>query len=413
MTYKEIFKEIFTHAFSLILILFVMSVFFGCSYQKQRMTYIQSNWIENRSIKRILVVPLAFPGTLFRGDMEKIKLRYADKLPAYIHELSYGQERIDVEVTSWMEMPNSISHYRLSSWRIKSWSSLDQKKRIILVQDAAEQIERNYDLGSHDGLMLVVGASFQDFGRHGYLARWLTGFFDITTQNGALVPPTDVHIQDCPFPSLAYALPKILGGYKDHKSVVPTLYDYRAQSTPGGYGYANEYHGHPGGHDYFSIYVGPWDIQSQHGIKTVLGYAAQGMTSFTKLRLGWIRPEQVISVKRGETRQILLGPLWRANEQTLAIHLPVNEHLYYLIENRQQRGVDRCLPSEGVLILRVDEWIEESKGPVRVVNAHPNVPHFGEAPFKAGEGYENPDHGITVNVVKKNADQYLLEIVRR
>jgi len=96
-------------------------------------------------------------------------------------------------------------------------------------------------------------------------------------------------------------------------------------------------------------------------------------------------------------------PLWNGNEQTLAVRLPVNEHLYYLIENPQQRGVDRYLPSEGVLILQVDEWIAESLGPVRVVNGHPNAPHFEEAPFKAGERYENLDHGLTVNVLKKNA----------
>jgi hypothetical protein len=190
------------------------------------------------------------------------------------------------------------------------------------------------------------------------------------------------------------------------------LYDYRAQSTPGKYGYANTYHGRPRGHQYASIYVGPWDILSQHGIKTNQGYMPQGMTSFTKLRLGWIRPEQVTRVERGEKRQILLGPLWRANEQTLVVHLPVNEHLYYLIENRQQIGVDRYLPSAGVLILRVDEWIEESKGPVRIVDGHPNVPHFGEAPFKTGEKYENLDHGLTINIIQKIADRYLIEITR-
>jgi len=399
-------------SFLLILMLTVMSGFVGCSYQKQSKTYMQWNWIENPNSKRILVVPLSFPGTFFGYQMEKIKLRYSVKLPEYISKLSYGHEHIDVEVTPWMEMPNPISHYRLSSWRIKAWSLQDHKRRFILVKDAAELIEKNYDLESYDGLMIVVGANFRDFGRHGYLARRMSGFFKITTRRGTLVPPTDVHIQDCPFPSLAYALPKILAGYKDKKPVAPTLYDYQAQSTPGGYGYANKYHGLPGGHKYCSIYVGPWDILSQHGIKTTQGYIPQGMTSFTKLRLGWIRPEQIIKVEKGEKRQVLLGPLWKASEQTLAVHLPVNGHLYYLIENRQQKGVDRYLPSEGVLILRVDEGIEESKGPVRIVDGHPDVPHFGEAPFKAGEKYENPDHAIAVNIIQKDEDRYLIEIVR-
>ena len=136
------------HAFSLILILTVMSGFVCCSYQKQSKTYMQWNRIKNPNSKRILVVPLSFPDTFFGDDIEKIKIRYTVKLPKYINELSYGKERIDVEVTPWMEMPNSISHYRLSSWRIKAWSSSDQKRRFILVKDAAELIEKNYDLDS-------------------------------------------------------------------------------------------------------------------------------------------------------------------------------------------------------------------------------------------------------------------------
>ncbi len=412
MTLKDMCIEMFKRMFSLILIFTVMSALFGCSYQKQPRSHIQWDWIEKRISKKILVVPLSFPGTLFGNDMEKIKLRYAVKLPEYIRDLSYGQEHVDVEVTSWMEMPNPISHYRLSSWRLKAWRYQDHKKRFILVRDAAELIEKNYDLDAYDGLMLVAGTCFRDFGRHGYVARWLSGFFKITTRKGTQVPPTDVHIQDCPLPSLAYALVKILTGYKGEISVAPTLYDYQAQSSPGKYGYANAYHGRPGGHAYCSIYVGPWDILSQHGIKTMQGYMPQGMTSFTKLRSGWIRPEQVIRVERGEKRQVLLGPLWRANEQALVVYLPVNEHLYYLIENRQQRGVDQYLPSEGVLILQVDERIEESKGPVRIVDGHPHVPYFGEAPFKAGERYENPHHRLAVSILQKNADRYLIEIVR-
>jgi hypothetical protein len=195
--------------------------------------------------------------------------------------------------------------------------------------------------------------------------------------------------------------------------VVPTLYDYSAQSSPGPYGYANEFIGKRGGHEYFSIYVGPWDIQSQHGIKTIWGYMPQGMTSFTKMRLGWIRPEQIVAVRAGETVEVLLDPLWNGVAETLAVRIPVNEHLYYLIENRQRVGVDRHLPSQGVLILQVDDHIPESTGPVRVMNAHPGRPHFKKAPFKVGEKYENHEHGLVVEVVGREGDQYRLEIMKR
>ena len=72
-------------------------------------------------------------------------------------------------------------------------------------------------------------------------------------------------------------------------------------------------------HKYFSIYVGPWDIQSQHGIPTSRGYMAQGVSSFTKLRLGWIDPGQTCIVEPGQSRTVLLGPLWDGHAETLVI----------------------------------------------------------------------------------------------
>ncbi|UCE34378.1 MAG: hypothetical protein JSV40_00135 [Deltaproteobacteria bacterium] len=400
-------------ALSVTISCFAITGLLGCGHLNQARTYMEWDWAQDVSVKRILVVPLSFPGTFFVKGSDKIEQRFAGELPKYIRELSYGRVRVDVEITPWMEMPKPVSQYSLSSWRIQAWSSEDQRRRQAIVQDAAAIIDKRYDVSAYDGLFLVVGASLQAFGRNGYLARTLWGFFRTVTPSLKVVPPTDVHIQDCPFPSLAYALPKILGGYKNRKSVAPTLYDYGAQSRPGFHGYANELLRKRGGHEYFSIYVGPWDILSQHGIKTMWGFMPQGMTSFTKIRLGWIRPEQVITVREGKTIEVLLAPLWKGDAETLAVRIPVNDHLYYLVENRQRVGVDRHLPSEGVLILQVDENIPESAGPVRVMNAHPRTPYFKKAPFQVGEKYENREHGIAVTVLSKAGDQYLLEIVKR
>jgi hypothetical protein len=66
-----------------------------------------------------------------------------------------------------------------------------------------------------------------------------------------------------------------------------------------------------------------------------------------------------------------------------------------------------------VLILQVDDHIPESTGPVRVMNAHPGRPHFKKAPFKVGEKYENHEHGLVVEVVGREGDQYRLEIMKR
>jgi hypothetical protein len=370
-------------------------------------------WSTDREAKHVLVAPLSFPGKSRYGDLESIKRRWGEGLRQYIREVSYGKVQLNIEVASWIQMPKPISAYRLSSWRIIKWTLKDQATRTAIVKDAGAVLDRTYDLSNFDGLFLVVGATWKNFGRYGYLCRNLLGFFEIWTPSGKLIPPTDVHTYDVPFPSIAYAIPKILGGYKDRRSVVPTLYDYIAQGTPGPHGYANKWVGGNKAHQYFSIHAGPWDIQSQHGISNLRGYMAQGVSSFTKLRLGWIDPGQISTVERGQSRNVLLGPLWDGHAETLVIRLPLNHSCcYYLIENRQRKGVDRYLPSEGVLILKVDETIPEGNGPVKVVNANPMYSFFKKAPFSEGEEFRDHENGIVVRVLSMEDSNYLLEIRR-
>ena len=90
---------------------------------------------------------------------------------------------------------------------------------------------------------------------------------------------------------------------------------------------------------------------------------------------------------------------------TLVVRLPIDERRYDLVENRQPEGVDRHLPSEGVLIMKVDETILDGRGPVRIVDAHPRVERFGAAPFKFGETFGDEEQGITVAVGRKEGQQ--------
>jgi len=361
------------------------------------------------TVKTILVVPLSFAG--HRGDLETIKTRYGELLPRYIRAVSHGRLELDVTITPWISMPHPVSEYRLGSFRIREMQRhwLAQYR---LVNDAAVLLDAGYEFRRFDGLMLAVGADPKDLGRCGYLFRSIARFHPLRTPSGQVIPPTDVHTWNCPLPSIAYALPKMVAGYRDGRAVVPTLYDFDAQSSPGPFGYANQWVGGTGAMQYYSTYVGPWDIQSQHGIKAGAGVLPQGMTSFTKIRLGWIDEQKIATVGAGEVRRVLVSPLVNGEGTTLVVRLPIDESRYYLIENRQREGVDRHLPSDGVLIMKVDETISEGHGPVRVVDAHPEVKYFGAAPFKPGETFKDAERGITVTVLRQDGNEYWLHISR-
>ena len=125
--------------------------------------------------------------------------------------------------------------------------------------------------------------------------------------------------------------------------------------------------------------MGPWDIMSQHFVKQ--GEPSPGISSFTKIRLGWITRPQVHFVKPGESSYTFLAPLSKGGE-TLAVKIPLRDGTYYLIENRQPIGSDRVLPDAGILVLKVDPEAQEGYGTVKIMNAEAGGPGFTRATYR-------------------------------
>ena len=113
-----------------------------------------------------------------------------------------------------------------------------------------------------------------------------------------------------------------------------------------------------------------------------------GLSSFTKIRLGWISPEQVLLVKPGETAFALLAPLSKGGKM-LSVKIPLKGNHYYLVENRQPIGFDRALPDSGLLILKVDPEVPEGYGTSKIMNADKNTPHFSRATFRLDRDKRN------------------------
>jgi hypothetical protein len=131
--------------------------------------------------------------------------------------------------------------------------------------------------------------------------------------------------------------------------------------------------------------MGPWDIMSHHFIERTK--PPQGISSFTKIRLGWISPDQVLLVNPGGTKWTFLSPLSKKGK-TLAVKIPLKKGRdrdwkhYYLVENRQPIGYDRLLPDSGILVLRVNLDVMEGSGTVKVMDADPDSQYFSHATFR-------------------------------
>lgn len=113
-----------------------------------------------------------------------------------------------------------------------------------------------------------------------------------------------------------------------------------------------------------------------------------GLTSFTRIRLGWIGPGQVKVVKSEETGQAFLSPLEKKG-RTLVVKIPLRGGKYYLVENRQPIGFDQVLPDSGILILKVNPEAVEGAGTVEVMDADPGSPNLSRATYKLNQVNRN------------------------
>jgi len=155
--------------------------------------------------------------------------------------------------------------------------------------------------------------------------------------------------------------------------------------------------------------MGRWDPMSCNYCNQTPG--PPGVTSWTKLKLGWVEPSRIRVVSLGEKAQVTLGPLEDASSQIMVIKIPLTDSTYYLVENRQYIGHDKYLPETGVLIMYADDKIAESRhgqSQVRLMNANPTVTHLEGAAYDVGKNASFADiqNGVQVKLLKKNGKSY-------
>jgi hypothetical protein len=191
--------------------------------------------------------------------------------------------------------------------------------------------------------------------------------------NGGII----VVAQNVPYGHTVHDLAHAMGGVVDGNRVIPCLYDIKFQGKVGPLTKDS--------FDKFTVFMGAWDVMSCH--LTTSKLLPPGMSSWTRLRMGWIEGNQVVEYNPGESRVVTLQPLG-GGKGTLVVRIPGPGNTYYLLENRQALPGD-LVPASGLLVLHVDDSLESWEGIVRVVNANSQVPNFGDAAFGVGPGQKS------------------------
>lgn len=351
-------------------------------------------------IQRLLVVPVRFPDVVPGKSIAEITEK-VQRVSNWIRMASYDQVQIEFQVLDWQPLRNPLASYRVG----RSNFDVDPARVRRLVSEALSAAARKVRIADFTQVYVVVGAETMPGTGYGMItyaanpgmlssvlrgkARMETIQLDDGTRfdRGIVVSAENAHDGH-----VAHDLLHALGGARDGRRAVPDLYDFARQHSPP-----------PGAKMHpstVSIYAGPWDIMSQHFVERQL--PPPPPSSFTRLQLGWIQPDQVVTIQPGQTQTVVLEPL-ESSGKPLVVKVPFGPRQYLLLENRQKTGLGAVLPAAGLIVLEVDERRGEGGGIVKVANAKPDVPGLIDAPFVPGgepHAYINKAAGVAVVAVR-------------
>lgn len=331
--------------------------------------------------QRVLVLAVSFTDVPTVPAIGGIKERMLDGPIEYYATQSYGKTQLQGDVRGWYQLPRPVAEYKVSPYN----TDVDPIRVRRLVEDAFNVAEKDVAFDRYDHVIIVVGAETRPGVGYGMIAycanpgmlvlrgmrKGNAHMETIATRGGQrfsggiVVMAQNAHLGHVVH-DLAHALGSVVGGRRP----IPDLYDTVLQSKVG-----------PLSHEAFpkfTIFMGPWDVMSRHFV--VFQQPPPGMSSFTRLRMGWIGSDQVVEANPDASRVVTLSPL-AGGKGTLAIKVPGRWGTHYLVENRQKSRGDPVLPATGLVILHVNESEEDGNGIVRVVDANPKVADFGAAAF--------------------------------
>lgn len=355
--------------------------------------------------KKALVILVGFPDIAAPVSKSFVRDRF-NKLDQYVRAMSYGKVGLDVDITEWQQLPESIRSYAISPANLK----VDKSRVVKLIQDSIDAADGRSDFSRYSFVVLFLGAQFKEYGMVGLCGfPGMLGWSQETvfkTKSGQIVPGgVAIFTYQAHLGTLFHDIAHIWGGVRDGKRVVPCLYDHdiQAKYPTFGTGFAEAL-----------INMGYWDPLSCHYSKW--DAPPPGISSWTKLRLGWLGQDKVRVVDPRRTDEMVLGPLADGSSATLVIKIPLTEDTYYLIENRQPIGhFDAQLPGRGVLILYADDRVAEcryGRAPVKLMNADPSIPYLQGAAYDLpGKNvFRDEKHNIEIRIVGKKGNSYTLRV---
>lgn len=178
---------------------------------------------------RILAIAARFPDARPSFDLDAIRKRAVDDLNRYVREQSYGRAWITADFRGWVDLPDSLSQYKISPHNF----TVDRTRVRKLIEDAMTGLESEVDFSRYDHLLIIPGVRTmpaQGYGMLCYCANpgMLTGvrgklaYTDVHSRGGkSFNGGIFVGAENAHLGMFAHDFFHALGGIEDGKRRVP------------------------------------------------------------------------------------------------------------------------------------------------------------------------------------------------
>jgi M6 family metalloprotease-like protein len=360
---------------------------------------------EAKGEKNFVLIFADFPDVKRQFSDSQMESRIMGFLPNYFHEASYGKLNMKIRATRHYVLPHPVSYYKISAANL----NVDPRRVAALVTDVANAADADVEFSKDLYVIISLGATMPVYGMVGYCAvpgmlGWQEGSM-LKNRSGEVISKAAVFCENAHMGTYIHDTLHMLGGAINGVRLTPCLYDHDLQAK----------YTAPETFYKAMINMGYWDPLSSH-VPYRRELPPNGLSSWTKLRLGWIDETKIAVVRPGETATVTLDPLTNAQGAVHVIKIPISPGIYYLIENRQAISSDRNLPAQGVLVLYADDNVHECRGgkaPVRIMAADPDIPTLNGAAFDIGtkSSFVDKKNKVAVVLREKIGNSYTVLIM--
>jgi len=102
---------------------------------------------------RVLAVAVRFPDAKPTFALDNIRKRAVDDLDRYVREQSYGRAWLNADFRGWVDLPDSLSRYKVSPHNFK----VDRTRVRKLIEDAMTGIEKDVDFSRYQHILIIPG----------------------------------------------------------------------------------------------------------------------------------------------------------------------------------------------------------------------------------------------------------------